>query len=183
MKWFRKNIGNAKAILISPEILKVGFILGGSGGRAVLLVRDTQSGNWRGPAFYKLFTPSVGLQAGFEVSEVVTLVMTEKALNGLLSSSLKLGGDVSIAAGPIGEGAASDVTADMIAYVRSKGIYGGVDLSGTVVQTSDEWNEAFYHQSDVLPPDILIRGSATSAEGNQLRGALTAATQCPGCRM
>ena len=177
LKWFRSNIGQARAILIAPEIVKAGFILGGSGGRAVLLARDPHSGEWRGPAFYSLFTPSVGLQAGVAVSEVVTLVMTEKALNGLLSTSLKLGGDVSIAAGPVGEGAGSNVQADMIAYVRSKGIYGGVSLEGGAVKISDEWNEAFYNQPEVLPPDILIRGTAVSPHGDRLRELLTAATK------
>ncbi|HUO44230.1 MAG TPA: lipid-binding SYLF domain-containing protein [Burkholderiales bacterium] len=177
MEWFRDNIGKAKAVLIAPEIVKAGFILGGSGGRAVLLARDPKTGEWRGPAFYSLFTPSVGLQAGVAVSEVVTLVMTEKALNGLLATSLKMGGDVSIAAGPIGEGAAANVDADMIAYVRSKGIYGGINLSGTAVRTSDEWNETFYSQPDVLPPDILIRGTAVSAGGEKLRKLLAAAAK------
>ncbi len=144
MKWFQRKQGEAKAILIAPEILKAGFVLGGSGGRAVLLARDQKTGEWRGPAFYSFFTPSVGLQAGVSVSEAVALVMTEKALNGLLSTSLKMGGDVSVAAGPIGEGAESNVQADMFAYVRSKGVYGGVNLNSSVVKTSDEWNEAFY---------------------------------------
>jgi len=177
MQWFRKNIGKAKAVLIAPEILKAGFIIGGSGGRAVLLARDPQTGEWRGPAFYSLFTPSVGLQAGVAVSEVVTLIMTDKALNGLLSTSLKMGGDVTVAAGPVGEGAESNVQTDMIAYVRSKGIFAGVNLNGSVVKTSDEWNEAFYGQLDVLPPDILVRGTATSADGEKLRAMLTAATK------
>jgi len=177
MKWFRKNLVQAKAVLIAPEILKAGFILGGSGGRAVLLARDPQTGEWRGPAFYSLFTPSIGLQAGVAVSEVITLVMTDKALNGLLSTSLKIGGDVTVAAGPVGEGAEANVQADMIAYARSKGIFAGVNLNGSVVKTSDEWNEAFYSQPDVSPPDILVRGTATSANGEKLRSMVNAATK------
>src|SRR5271163_178450 len=97
MTWLQHNIRHARAILIAPEIVKAGFILGGAGGRAVLFARDPATGVWRGPAFYSLATPSIGLQAGIEVSETVTLVMTERGLNSLLSSSVKVGGDVSVA--------------------------------------------------------------------------------------
>ena len=98
MTWLHQNIGRAKGVLIAPEVVKAGFIFGGSGGRAVLLVRDGKSGKWVGPAFYTLATASVGFQAGVAVSEMLTLVMTEKALNSLLSDSVKLGPDASVAA-------------------------------------------------------------------------------------
>src|SRR5438874_13793541 len=89
MTWLQQNIGRAKGVLIAPEVVKAGFIFGGSGGRAVLVVRDAKSGKWVGPAFYTLATASVGFQAGVGVSEMLTLVMTEKALNSLLSDSVK----------------------------------------------------------------------------------------------
>src|SRR6202165_3125621 len=89
MTWLQQIIGRAKGVLIAPEVVKAGFIFGGSGGRAVLVVRDAKSGKWGGPAFYTLATASVGFQAGVAVSEMLTLVMTEKALNSLLSDSVK----------------------------------------------------------------------------------------------
>ncbi len=100
MTWLQQNIGRAKAVLISPEIVKAGFIVGGSGGRGVLVAK-TPDGKWVGPGFYTLATASIGFQAGLAASEVVTLVMTEKGLNSLLATSVKLGGDASIAAGGV----------------------------------------------------------------------------------
>ena len=75
MDWLRQNIGRARAVMIAPEFTKAGIIVGGAGGRAVVVVRDPKSGRWAGPAFYSLVTASIGLQAGVAVSEVVTLIM------------------------------------------------------------------------------------------------------------
>jgi len=94
-------------------------------------------------------------------------VMTEKGLNTLLAPSVKLGGDASVAAGPVGAGAASDVTTDFVAFARSKGVYGGVNLDGTVITANGDWNNAYYGKT-VLPPDILVRGAATNKGANRL---------------
>ena len=156
MTWLQQNLGRAKAVLIAPEIVKAGFIFGGSGGRAVLVAKDAKSGKWVGPAFYTMVTGSVGFQAGIAVSQSLTLVMTDKGMNSLLSTSFKMGGDASIAAGPVGAGAKANIVADLVGFSRSKGVYGGVNLDGTVVKTSDDWNSAYYGKK-VLPPDILVR--------------------------
>jgi lipid-binding SYLF domain-containing protein len=168
MTWLQYNIGRAKAVMIAPQVVKAGFIFGGSGGRAVTVARDAQTGKWVGPAFYNLGTASVGFQAGISVSEVVTLVMTDKGLNSLLSPSVKLGGDASIAAGPVGAGAKSDVVADFISFSRAKGIYGGVNLDGTVIAIANEWNEWYYGKDGVLPPDILVRMAVHNEGANKL---------------
>src|SRR5215831_6851391 len=160
MNWLQQNLRRAKAIMIAPEVAKAGFIFGGSGGRAVTLAREPKTGHWAGPAFYTMATASVGFQAGISVSEVVTLVMSEKGLNSLLAPSVKLGGDASVAAGPIGAGAKADVVADFITFSRSKGLYGGLNLDGTVLSISNEWNETYYNKKGILPPDILVRTSA-----------------------
>ena len=163
--WIQGNLSRAKAVLIAPHIVRAGFIFGGSGGRAVLVSRDGSM--WSGPAFYDLATASVGFQAGIDVSEVVIVVMTEKALNSLLSPSFKVGGDASIAAGPVGAGVRSTITADLVAFTRAKGVYGGLNLDGTIVNANDGWNSAYYGRS-VLPPDILIRRTATNPNAAQL---------------
>lgn len=173
MKWLQQNIGRAKAVLIAPEIVKAGFIIGGSGGRGVLLAKEP-SGKWVGPAFYTLATASIGFQAGVAASEMITLVMTDKGMNSMLSSSFKFGGDASVAAGPVGAGAQSNVVADLIAFSRSKGIYGGLNLDGTVVSTNDEWNNAFFGKK-VLPPDILVRANVTSKGADKLLGSIAKA--------
>src|SRR5205823_356009 len=147
--WIQQNLNRARGILIAPQIVRAGFIFGGSGGRAVLVARDGRT--WAGPAFYDLVTASVGFQAGVDVSEAVIVVMTEKGLNSLLSTSFKIGADASIALGPVGAGAQSTVTADLIAFTRAKGLYGGVNLDGTVVNTNVAWNDSFYHRPNLLP--------------------------------
>jgi lipid-binding SYLF domain-containing protein len=157
--WIQNNLNRAKAVLIAPQIVRAGFIFGGSGGRAVLVARDGRT--WHGPAFYDLGTASVGFQAGVDVSEAIVVVMTDKAMNSLLSSDFKLGGDASVAAGPVGAGAKSDVTADFISFTRAKGVYGGLSLDGTVVHVNSDYNAAYYGRS-ALPPDILIRHSVQS---------------------
>lgn len=173
--WIQQNLNRARGVLISPRIVRAGFIVGGSGGRAVLVARDGRT--WAGPAFYDLVTASVGFQAGVDVSEVVIVVMTEKGLNSLLSPSFKIGGDASIAVGPVGAGAQSTVTADLVAFTRAKGLYGGVNLDGTVVNANAAWNEGFYRQPNVLPTDILIRKTVTNSESVPLLSDLAAATR------
>jgi SH3 domain-containing YSC84-like protein 1 len=170
--WIHDNIGRAKALLIVPQIVKVGFIFGGSGGQGVLVARNGNA--WVGPAFYDLATASVGFQAGVEVSEAVIVVMTDKGLNSLMSTTFKVGGDASIAAGPVGAGAKSTVTADLVSFTRSKGIYGGVNLDGTVVHANTKWNGEFFGTpKDVLPPDILIRKTYKSAKAAPLLAAVS----------
>jgi lipid-binding SYLF domain-containing protein len=176
MTWLQNNIGRARAVLIAPQIAKAGFIFGGSGGRAVLLARDEATGKWAGPAFYTMATASVGFQAGVSVSENVTLVMSEKALNSLLSSSVKAGGDASVAAGPVGAGAKSDVVADLVTFSRAKGVYGGLNLDGTVIAIANDWNKAYFGK-DVLPPDILIRRTAHNKQADPLLAQVTKATK------
>ena len=175
MTWLQTHIGRAYGVLIAPQVVKAGFIFGGSGGRGVLIGRDSLNGKWKGPVFYTLATASVGFQAGIAASENITLVMTEKGLNTLLAPSVKLGGDASVAAGPVGAGAASDVTTDFVAFARSKGVYGGVNLDGTVITANGDWNNAYYGKT-VLPPDILVRGAATNKGANRLVGAVAKAS-------
>ena len=176
MKWLQQNLHRAKAVMIAPEILKAGFIFGGSGGQAVVLARDAKSGKWVGPVFYSMATASVGFQAGIQVSEGLTLVMTDKGFNSLLATSFKLGGDASVAAGPVGAGAKSNIVADFITFSRAKGIYGGVNFDGTVITASDDWNTAYYGKK-VLPPDVLVRMSATNKGADKLIAAVTAAAK------
>lgn len=173
--WIQENLGRAKAVMIAPQIVRAGFIFGGSGGRAVLVARDGRT--WAGPAFYNLATASVGFQAGLDVSEAIIVVMTDKGLNSLLASTFKMGGDASIAAGPVGASARSTVTADLITFTRAKGIYGGLNLDGTVVNTNIAWNDAYFGRTNLLPPDILIRRTVTSPNAAALLADVAKATK------
>jgi lipid-binding SYLF domain-containing protein len=166
MSWIQTNLPNAKGVLIVPKVVKVGFVFGGSGGRGVLLVRG-DGGKWNGPGFYTLGTSSVGFQAGVSNSEVVMLVMTDKGVNSLLSNAMKLGGDASVAAGPTGQGANATVTEDIVAFSRSKGLYGGLNVEGSSIKPADDWNAAYYGK-DVLPPQILIQGQVHNKQADKL---------------
>jgi lipid-binding SYLF domain-containing protein len=179
MAWLRQNLPSAKAVLISPRILQAGFIVGGSGGNAVLHARTTGAPGWTGPAFYRLGTASIGLQAGAEAAEMVALVMSDKALHSFLSTDFKLGGDVSVAAGPVGAGTGAPITADMVVYVRAKGLYGGLNLSGSVISIDDAANRAFYGR-DVTPVDILVKHTATNASGDALARSMAHAISTAG---
>lgn len=165
---WRDLIKDAKGLLISPQVVKAGFILGGSGGNLVFLVRDEKAGSWIGPAFYTVGGMSVGLLAGAEAAELVIVVRTERGVTRLLSSSAKLGGDLSAAAGPVGAGVgAAGLTADLIILSRGKGLYGGLSLEGSVLAVRDSLNEAYYGKA-VTPADILIRGSVKNPESTRL---------------
>jgi lipid-binding SYLF domain-containing protein len=174
MGWLQQNFRRARAVIITPIIVKAGFIFGGSGGRALVVARNPETGKWVGPAFYAMATASVGFQAGLSVAEGVTLVMTDKGFNSLLATSFKIGGDASVAAGPIGAGARSDIVADFITFNRAQGLYGGLNLDGTVVTSSDDWNASFYGRN-VLPTDILVRASVHNEAADKLLAQVSAA--------
>ena len=174
MEWLVNNIQNAKAVLIVPSMLKGGFFLGGSGGRGVLLVRDEKTGKWYGPGFYTLGSVSFGLQFGGKKAEVMMLVMTQKGLESLYASSFKLGGDVAVAAGPVGGGAstkAAGLKADYLSYARAKGVFLGFSLEGAVVQINDEWNQVYYG-AEVRPTDIFVTRKASNPQAAKLQAAL-----------
>jgi len=93
-----------------------------------------------------------------------------------LTAAARIGGDASVAAGPVGAGAKSDVTADLIAFSRAKGVYGGVNLDGTLVNLSDDWNKAYYGKP-VQPVDILIRGAVRNKGADKLLGDVARAAK------
>ncbi len=174
--WLHENIDRAKGVLIFPEILKGGFIWGGSGGTGVLLVRNPKTGNWSDPAFYTIGSLTFGLQVGGEASEVVMLAMTQNAINSLLSSSVKLGAGASVALGPVGTGARANagfpnVTADFISFAKSKGLYAGLNLAGSVIAVRDGLNDAYY-QKVVTPAEILVSHAVYNPGANRLRDEL-----------
>jgi SH3 domain-containing YSC84-like protein 1 len=175
MSWVHNNISRAKAVVIVPEVVKIGFVFGGAGGRAIALARKQDTGRWAGPVFYNIAAASVGFQAGVQVSEVLILVMTEKGLNSLLATSAKLGADASVAAGPVGIGAAAEVVTDMVSFTRSQGLYGGLSLNGSVIQVNDDWNAAYYYPK-IMPVDIFVRFELDNPQAAGLRQAISRET-------
>jgi len=155
MGWFRDHIKNSKGVFIVPQLLKAGFIFGGSGGSGVMLSRDKSSGKWSDPAFYTMGSVTFGLQIGGQAAEVVLLIMTQKGMDAMLSTKFQLGGDVSVAAGPVGAGAQA-ATTDIIQFSRTKGVFGGLTLEGAVIAIRDKWNHAYYGK-ETSPLDILVK--------------------------
>ena len=174
--WLHGYLKNAKGVLIFPQVLKGGFILGGSGGTGVLMTRHSETGTWSDPAFYTLGSVTFGLQIGGEAAEVVMVAMTQKAIDSLLASTLKLGGDASVAIGPIGGGAKGsvsipEVTADFVSFTKAKGLYAGLNLEGSVLEVRDGLNAAYYGK-EAKPSDILVQKSVGNSGANGLRAVL-----------
>ncbi len=170
MAWFRDNISRAKGIFIVPQMLRGGFIIGGSGGSGVLLARDDKTGQWSYPAFYTIGSVSVGLQIGADASQLIFMIMTDKGLNAMLTTEFKLGGDIAVAAGPVG-GSAKVQIADVLAFGLSQGAYGGISVEGAVIAPRYEWNSSYYGRA-VTPFDILIKRSVTNPQADPLRAIL-----------
>ena len=167
---FRDLVKRAKGVYIAPQVLRGAFIFGASGGSGVLLARDEKAEAWNGPAFYTIGEASFGLQIGGEASEVILLAMTERGVSKLLSTSVKLGADVSVAAGPVGAGVRGEtagLSVDIVSFARSKGLYAGISLEGAVVATRDGLNQAYYGKA-VTPTDILIRGGTSNPQAAKL---------------
>jgi lipid-binding SYLF domain-containing protein len=171
MSYLKEHLKEAKGILIVPSLLKAGFIFGGSGGSGVLIVNDAKKGQWSQPAFYTIGSVSFGLQIGGEDAEVIMMVRTQKAVDALLTTSVKLGGDTSISAGPVGAGAKSNVMTDIFSFSRSQGAFAGLALDGSVVATRDEWNAAYYGKP-ASPVDILVTHLVSNPGSAELRKTL-----------
>lgn len=170
MDWFRKNLHRAKGIFIVPQMVRGGLIIGGSGGSGALLAQDYKTGEWSYPAFYTMGSVSFGLQIGADVSEIILMIMTNKGLNAMLSTEFKLGSDISIAAGPVGASAKTQ-TADVMAYGRSKGAFGGISVEGAVIKPRYEWNNTYYGK-EVRLVDILMNSTVSNPQADNLRNAL-----------
>lgn len=181
MDGLRRLASKARGMFVIPQLVKGGFIVGGSGGNGVLVARETLESPWLGPAFYTVGGVSFGLQIGAEVSEVIMLAMTRRGMTTMLSSSIKLGADANIAIGPVGAGAeaaTAGLSADLLVFSRSKGLYGGISLQGAVLGSRDTLNHAFYRQA-VSTTDILIRGTVANEAA---KGLLESVSQFPQSR-
>jgi lipid-binding SYLF domain-containing protein len=176
---FRNLVGKAKGVFIAPQVLRGAFVVGASGGSGVFLVRDSRTGGFSGPAFYTIGEVSFGFQIGGEASEVIFLAMTDRGVSALMKDSVKLGGDVGIAVGPIGAGvdaSTANLSVDVLSFSRSKGLYGGVSLEGSYVKVREGWNSAYYGLN-VTPTDILITKVVTNRHALGLLDLLSAASR------
>ena len=142
----RDLLAKAECVAVFPNVVKAGFIIGGQGGRGVASCR-TPTG-WSAPAYFEIKGGSIGLQAGASSTDFVLLFMNESGLNSLLSDRFELGGEASVAAGPVGRttSATTDakMDAEILSYSRSKGLFGGVSLKGSVISPEQSDMEGTY---------------------------------------
>jgi lipid-binding SYLF domain-containing protein len=164
----------ARAVFIAPQVFRAAVVVGASGGTGILLVRGEKRGAWHGPAFYTLGGASIGLQIGAAASSVVVLAMTERGAAAMLKPNLQVGADATLALGPVGagvEGGTVNLSADLVAFARSRGLYGGVSLQGAVLGARAAWNHAYYGQA-LTPIDILVHGEGANLQAQTLLGVV-----------
>jgi lipid-binding SYLF domain-containing protein len=168
-------LSRARAVLVYPTILQAGFIVGGSGGPGVLLVRQAD-GSWSNPVFYGFASASVGLQVGAQDKAVLIAIMTDRGLQKLMENNVKLGADASFAAGPVGAGLEAGTTnggPDMYVYSKDAGLFAGGALNGALITPSIDRDKEYYGGR------ATQRGILTSARkskgSDSLRAALSSA--------
>ena len=153
-------------LAIIPEMIKGGFVVGGSYGKGVVLAH--KDGKWTGPAFIYLGAGSLGFQIGVEMVDLILVVVGERTMESFLKASFKLGGDVAIAAGPFGAQAtaATDIMlkGGIFSYSRAQGLFAGISLEGAGMGTLSELNKAYYDMESaksILYGDVPTTPAAT----------------------
>jgi len=150
--------GSAYGIAIIPSVLKVGFIAGGRYGKGVLMVR-TKTNRWSNPSFIYIAGAGVGFQAGAQSTDIVLVFKTKKSVDSITSGKITLGGDISVAAGPVGRmaGAGTDIMlkAEIYSYSRNRGFFAGLSLEGAVLNIDKNANVSFYKKPYVSALEIF----------------------------
>ena len=166
-------IDKADCVIVFPSVLKAAFIVGASYGRGVMTCRrgDGFNGPWGAPSMMALEGASFGFQAGGQATDFVLLVMNEDGAKGILASKVKIGGDASAAAGPVGRNASAetDVTlrAEILTYSRARGLFAGVSLAGSTVRPDNDANERIYGKK-VSARDIVLHRAVPPPPSAQL---------------
>jgi len=170
----------AYGIAVVPDLTKLAFFAGGDRGHGVLVVRDKQ-GRFSNPVFVTMTGGSFGFQWGVELTDIVLVFTTPKGIEGISAGKVTLGADASVAAGPVGRQAlaATDgsLKAEVYSYSRSRGVFAGIAVDGSVISIDGKANAAFYKQPGVTADDILS-GSVTSSDPSlqRLQSAVTTST-------
>src|SRR5262249_6301551 len=167
-------LDKADCIVVFPSVLKAAFIVGASYGRGVMTCRQGPdfNGRWGAPSMMALEGGSVGLQIGGEATDFVLLVMNSGGANGILTGKVKLGGDASVAAGPVGRSASAetDVTmrAQILSYSRARGAFAGVSLEGSTIRADNDGNKRVYGTKVSARDIVLHAGEPTPEAASQL---------------
>lgn len=171
----------AYGIAVIPDLTKVAFFAGGRRGHGALVVRDKQ-GRFTDPVFITLTGGSFGWQWGVQSADIVLVFTTPKGIEGINGGKVTLGADASVAAGPVGRqaSAATDASfkAEVYSYSRSRGVFAGLALDGTVISIDDDANAAFYKKPNVQASDIL--SGAVTSDDDAARRFMAAVSQSTG---
>lgn len=164
----------ARATMICPRVFRAGFLFGAQGGGCVLVARDG-NGSWSSPAFYSMGSGSFGFQAGLQDSEVMMMIMTDRGLRAVMDDQFKLGADAGATFAEWGggiEGATTGaVGADIVGFNRSRGLYAGISISGSMLTARSEWNRAYYGREEAAQ-QIVISMDANNPGAAPLREVL-----------
>lgn len=152
-------LSRAYGIAVIPDVTKVAFIFGGRHGNGVLVVRDKLTSPWSNPVFVSLTGGSWGFQAGAQSSDIILVFTTKTGVEGIAGGKLTLGADASVATGPVGRqgSAATDMNfnAEIYSYARTRGLFGGIALDGSVISIDKSANAALYAKSGVTATEIF----------------------------
>jgi lipid-binding SYLF domain-containing protein len=164
----------ARAVIICPRVFRASFIFGGEGGACVLVARDG-GGSWSSPAFYGLGSGSVGLQIGMQEATVMMMIMTDRALQAVMTNQFTLGADVSMTMATVGAGLQGGTTsaagADIVTVARSRGLFAGLSLAGSVLTHRPQEAEAYYGRP-FSAQQIVVRMEAHNPGADPLRAML-----------
>ncbi|MGH8027675.1 MAG: lipid-binding SYLF domain-containing protein [Pseudoxanthomonas sp.] len=142
-----KLLDEGRAVVVIPDTLKVGLVIGGRRGHGLMSVK-TADGSWSQPVFVKLTGGSIGFQAGVQSSDVVLVFRNDRNLENIVNGKITLGADAGVAAGPVGRNASAStdgqLKAEIWSWSRARGLFAGVALDGAVLQIDDDANEAVY---------------------------------------
>src|SRR6202171_4679827 len=165
-------LSRAYGIAVIPDVTKVAFIFGGRHGHGVLVVRDKLTTRWSNPVFVALTGGSWGLQAGAQSSDIILVFTSKTGIEGIAGGKLTLGADASVATGPVGRqgSAATDMNfnAEIYSYARTRGLFGGIALGGSVISIDRSANAALYGKSGVTATEIFS-GQAPAAPATAQR--------------
>ncbi len=152
-------LSRAYGIAVIPDVTKIALVFGGRHGNGVLAVRDKLTSPWSNPTFVALTGGSWGLQIGAQSSDIILVFTTKTGIEGIAGGKLTLGADASVATGPVGRqgSAATDMSfnAEIYSYARTRGLFGGIALDGSVISIDRSANRSFYGKSGVTATDIF----------------------------
>jgi lipid-binding SYLF domain-containing protein len=177
-------LARAYGIAVIPDVTKIAFMFGGRHGNGVLVVRDTLTSPWSNPSFVALTGGSWGLQAGAESSDIVLVFTTKSGVEGIAGGKITLGADASVATGPVGRqgSAATDIgfSAEIYSYARTRGLFGGIALDGSVMSIDKSANAALYGKSGVTATEIFSgQAPAPPATAQRFMERLAQVTHTP----